>query len=119
MTRVKLDISPDQADAEATADHGNSGWSPLDCLRSLGRAASIAAGAPNDSQNEFHGIRIAIAGQDGVYCARITHHHGKAVRLPAPLRNQLDAARFPSAEEAVQHARFLIASGALNSFLDR
>ena len=109
MHRVKIDASPDRA--EAAADQ--SGWGPLDCLRSLGRAASIAAGAPSQSQSEFHGFRIVTTGRDGAYAARITHHQGKAVRLPALLRHQLDAARFKSAEEAAQHARFLIASGAL------
>jgi|SRR5689334_6448644 len=106
---MKVDISPDHA--EAAADQ--SGWSPLDCLRSLGRAASIAAGAPAPGESEFHGFRIVTTGQDGAFAARVTHHHGKAVRLPALLRHQLDAARFKSAEEAAQHARFLIASGAL------
>lgn len=106
---MKTDISSDHADPAAE----QSGWGPLDCLRSLGRAASIAAGASLQGQSEFHGFRIVTAGRDGAYRARVTHHHGKAVRLPALLRHQLDAARFKSAEEAAQHARFLIASGAL------
>jgi hypothetical protein len=109
VDRVKIDATPDRTDAATD----QSGWGPLDCLRSLGRAASIAAGAPSQGQSEFHGFRIVTTGQDGAYGARITHHHGKAIRLPALLRHQLDAARFKSAEEAAQHARFLIASGAL------
>jgi hypothetical protein len=113
VTRAKL--NPDHGETAAPAEQ--SSWSPLDCLRSLGRAASIAAGAPNESQDELNGFRIAVAGQDGSYTAHVTHHHGKAIRLPALLRDQLDAARFPSAEEAVQHARFLIVSGTLNSSL--
>ena len=108
-----MDISPDQADTAATADQGDAGWWPLDCLRSLGRAASVAAGAPPRAENEFHGFRIAVMGRDGSYSARVTHHHGKAIRLSRLLRHQLNGACFPTAEEAQQHARFLIASGAL------
>jgi len=108
-----MDISPEHADAASAAEQGDSGWWPLDCLRSLGRAASIAAGAPPRAENEFHGFRIAVMGRDGTYSARVTHHHGKVIRLPRLLRRQLDGARFPTAEEAQQHARFLIASGAL------
>jgi len=108
-----MDTNTDRAD---TAEQDESGWGPLDCLRSLGRAASIAAGAPGicQQQSEFHGFRIVVGGQHGAYTARLTHHHGKAIHLPASLRNQLDAVHFPSPEQAAQHARFLIISGALN-----
>jgi len=106
-----MDISPDHADA-APAEQG--GWSPLGCLRSLGRAASIAAGSAPPAPVEIHGFRIVTAGQDGVYRARITHHQDKSICLPWQIRRQISAARFPSAEEALQHASFLIASGALN-----
>jgi hypothetical protein len=47
--------------------------------------------------------------------ARIAHHEGKTIRLPSHIRRKIDAARFPSPEEAAQHARFLILSGTLNS----
>lgn len=105
-----MDTSPDQADT--TVGQDGPGWRPLDCLRSLGRAASIAAGGADEDQDEFHCFRIAVVGRSGAYCARVTHYLGKAIRLPASLRHQFDA-RFPSMEEASQHARFLITSGAL------
>ena len=42
--------NPDQAETAANAEQASSGWSPMDCLRSLGRAASIAAGTdPNEA----------------------------------------------------------------------
>jgi hypothetical protein len=115
---MKMNISPDHAEAAAAAGEDGSGWWPLDCLRSLGRAASIAAGVGAQGQDEFRGYLIVVAGRNGAYRARVTHYLGKAIRLPAPLRNQLDA-RFPSPEEAVQHARFLIASGVLNPLAQR
>jgi len=109
---VTTESNPDQAETAVNAEEASSGWSPMDCLRSLGRAASIAAGtAPND----VDGFRIVTDGRDGAYCACITHYLGKAIRLPSAIRHQLEAASFPNAEEAAQHARFLIASGALNS----
>jgi len=108
-----MDISPEPADAASAAEQGDSGWWPLDCLRSLGRAASIAAGAPSKAENALHGFSIVVVDRDGAYYARITHHRGKAIRLSRLLRHQLDGARFQTAEEAQQHARFLIASGAL------
>jgi len=106
-----MDTSPDHADADAPEQGG---WSPLDCLRSLGRAASIAAVGASPAPVEFHGFRIVTAGQDGAYTTRITHHLDKAICLPWQIRRQIAAARFPSAGEAEQHARFLIASRALD-----
>ena len=106
-----MDTRPDQAEAATAAEEA--GWSPLDFVRSLGRAASIAAGA-SPAPIDFHGFGIVTTGQDGAYTARIAHHRDKAICLPWQIRRQISAARFPSAEEAVQHARFLIASGALN-----
>src|SRR5215813_3379624 len=91
----------------------------LDCLKPLGRAASIAAGAPWSWQSEYQGFRILTAGEDGAYGARITHHHGREIRLTAPLRQELEQASFKSPEEATQHARFVIASGALTPSLRR
>lgn len=43
MASVKTEILSQQADNDV--QRGRPGWSPLDCLRSLGRAASIASGA--------------------------------------------------------------------------
>ena len=84
----------------------------MDYLRSL------EARGQHRSRNHFNdvdGFRIVTDGRDGAYCACITHYLGKAIRLPSAIRHQLEAASFPNAEEAAQHARFLIASGALNS----
>jgi hypothetical protein len=106
-----MDIHPDQTEAATAAEQD--GWSPLDFLRSLGRAASIAAGA-SPAPIDFHGFGIVTTGKDGAYSACIAHHRDKAICLPWQIRRQISDARFPSAEEAVQHARFLIASGALN-----
>ena len=93
----------------------------LDCLslKPLGRAAGIAAGAPWSWQSEYQGFRIQTAGQDGAYAARITHHHGREIRTPQPLKHHIEQASFRSPEEAMQHARFVIASGALNPRLRR
>jgi hypothetical protein len=109
---MKMDISPDHSDA-APPEQGS--WSPLDCLRLLGRAAGIAAGGASPVLTQFRGYSIVTAGQDGAYLARITHHQGKAIRLPSHIRRKIDAVRFPSPEEAARHARFLILSGTLNS----
>ncbi|HET7086568.1 MAG TPA: hypothetical protein VFI23_17510 [Rhizomicrobium sp.] len=89
----------------------------LDCLKPLGRAASIAAGAPWSRQAEYHGFRILTAGEDGAYAARVTHHHGREIKLTAQLKHHIEQASFKSPEEAMQHARFVIASGALNPLL--
>jgi len=106
---MTMDTSPKHAD---TAPGGESPrWWPLNGLLCLGRAASIAAGDVGQEHNEFHCFRIAVTGRSGAYYARVTHYLGKAIRLPAALRHQLDA-RFPNADEAMQHARFMIASGA-------
>jgi len=99
-----------------------SGWSPLDGLRSLGRAASIAAGQPQfpwTSHDEYHDFRIVITGRDGCYSADVTHHRGTALQPPAQFKHHINGADFRSPEEAVQHARFVIASGALNHLLRR
>jgi len=112
-----MTVDPGQYHAQAPSGEQNSGWRPLDCLRSLGRAASIAAGG--QGREEFHGFRIVVLDHHGAHRARVTHYLGKAIRLPAILSEQFEAARFSSAEEAGQHARFLIASGALNSLLHR
>jgi len=106
-----MDLSPDHADA-APVEQG--AWSPLECLRLLGRAARAAAGSTAPAPVEFRGFCIVTAVQDGAYTARITHHLDKALCLPWQVRRQIAAARFASAEEAEQHARFLIASRALN-----
>ena len=87
------------------------GWWPLDWLRSLGRAASIAAGHPAQSQGEYRGFRILTTSQDGAYVAHITHHRGQAIARQ--VRRHIDTAQFDSREEALQHARFVITSGAL------
>lgn len=101
--------------ADAQAEQGSGGWWPLNCLRSLGRAASIAhAGQPFREHADYRDFRILTTGQDGSCCARVTHWQGQAVRMNGQLKNQLENARFGSHEEAAQHARFLIASGALN-----
>jgi hypothetical protein len=114
-----MDTSPDHAEAAAATGENSSGWWPLDCLRSLGRAARIAAGVGGQGQDEFRDFQIVVAADSGAYGARITHYRGKTIRLPASLRRQLDASRFPDPQEAVQHARFLIASGALNHITQR
>jgi len=109
---VKMDISPDQAET-ATAQQ-DTGWSPLAGLRLLGRAAGIAAGGASSILTEFRGYSIVTTARDGAYLARITHHQGKTIRLPSHIRRKIDAARFPSPDEAARHARFLILSGTLN-----
>jgi hypothetical protein len=96
-----------------TQDQAGENWSPLDCLRLLGRTAGIAAASP--VLTEFRGYSIVTTGGDGAYVARIAHHQGKTIHLPAHINRKIEAARFPSPEEAVQHARFLILSGTLNS----
>jgi len=100
--------------ADAQAEQGGGGWWPLNCLRSLGRAASIATGQAYQQHAEYRCFRILTSGQNGGYSACITHWQGQAVRMNGQLKNQLENARFTSHEEAAQHARFLIASGALN-----
>ena len=108
-----MDIRPDHAEAETTGQD-SSGWSPLDCLRLLGRAAGIAGGGTSPVLTEFRGYSIVTTGRDGAYLAHITHHQGKTIRLPSHIRRKIDAARFPSPDEAARHARFLILSGTLN-----
>jgi len=113
MTHVKTDIHSQHADT--AVQHGRPGWWPLDCLRSLGRAASIASGqAGRSSHADYRGFRILTAEQDGGYRAQVTHWQGMAIRTDRQLQHSIDNARFASHDEAAQHARFLIASGALN-----
>jgi hypothetical protein len=109
LVRVKADIHSQHVETAAEAS-----WRPLDWLRSLGRAASIAAGQPAQSQAEYRGFRIVATGQDGAYFARVTHHVGQPIRIARQIRHHIDTTRFDSREEALQHARFVIASGALN-----
>jgi hypothetical protein len=115
LVRVKADIQTQRM--ETAAQDEPSSWWPLDWLRSLGRAASIAAGHPEQSQTEYRGFHILATGQDGAYFARITHHGGRAVRSSRQIRQHIDASRFGSREEALQHARFAIASGAFNHLI--
>jgi len=110
---------PDGTDRTAGAQKDSAGWWPLDCLRSLGRAASIATGAqqacPSFQQHaDCRGFRILTTGRDGSYAARVTDRQGEAIRMGRQLQHTIDNARFRSHEEAAQHARFVIASGALN-----
>ena len=107
---MKADIHAQHIDADAPQP----GWWPLDCLRSLGRAAGIAAGLPHPPRRhaEYHGFRILTTGRDGVYFAHVTHFGGQPIRAARQIRQQIDMVRFESHEEAAQHARFLIASGA-------
>lgn len=111
-----MSISLDRAETPAKGEQARLGWWPLDCLRSLGRAASIAAGGSPDLQwyADYRGFGIFTTSQDGVFCARIIHGSGQAVQIGEQLRRYIDAARFESREEAALHARFVIASGALN-----
>ena len=111
MDYLKIEASENLADR--TAEQNGSSWPLLDCLRLLGRAAGIAAASP--VLTEFRGYSIVTTGGEGAYSARITHHQGKTIRLPSHIRRKIDAARFPSPEEAARHARFLILSGTLNS----
>ena len=113
-----MGVHPDthtvEADPAGQAQPASTGWSPLDCLRSLGRAASIATGQAYQQHGEYRCFRILTSGQNGGYSARITHWQGQTVRMNSQLKHQLENARFASHEEAAQHARFLIGSGALN-----
>jgi len=122
VNQVRMDAHPHGQAAEtdvAMQVHQDSpGWWPLACLRSLGRAASIATGAqqllPCKQHADYRGFRILTTEQDGGYCARVTHWRGNALGMSPRLRHDVDNARFGSHEEAAQHARFVIASGALN-----
>lgn len=92
-----------------------SGWWPLDCLRSLGRAAAIASGATPDAPKEhsdYRGFRILTMEQEGRYRVHVTHGQGACIK--GRLKQDIDAARFASHDEAAQYARFLITSGRLN-----
>jgi hypothetical protein len=117
VARVKPDIISQYADTAAPDQPYGSSWWPLGCLRSLGRAARIAAGGPVPSlksHTEYRGLHILTTGQDGAYYARITDQGGKPIQMAPQIRREIDAARFDSHETAAQHARFLIASGVLN-----
>jgi hypothetical protein len=133
MDRMKTETSPEKPEptafasmdyleseassrqADITAQESGSGWSPLNCLRLLGRAAGIAGGGDSPVLTEFRGYGIVTACRDGGYVAHITHHQGKTIHLPSHIKRKIDAARFPSPDEAARHARFLILSGTLNS----
>jgi hypothetical protein len=58
MNHIKMDVRPDCADRAAQEVQDNLIWWPLDCLRSLGRAASIAAGTTAPDRP----LRIAAGG---------------------------------------------------------
>jgi hypothetical protein len=109
-----MDAHPDGLSGEAGQTRHASGWWPLDCLRSLGRAAAIASGtAPSSKEHpDYRGFRILTMGQEGSY--RVHVAHGQGGRIKGRLKRDIDAARFGSHEEAAQYARFLIASGTLN-----
>jgi len=109
-----MEAHPDGDTVDSQAEQAPCGWWPLDCLRSLGRAASIATGQAYQQHAEYRCFRIVTSGHNGGYSARITHWQGQAVRMNRQLEHQLENARFASHEEAAQHARFLISSGALN-----
>jgi len=64
MDHMKMGVHPDCADAAAQKARDGLSWWPLDCLRSLGRAASIAAGTTAP-----HGpLHIAAEGQGVPAC---------------------------------------------------
>jgi len=107
-----MSVHPAYAD---TPDKGEGGWWPLDGLRSLGRAASIAAGgfAYLQWHGAYRGFGIFTTGVSGDYSARIRLDDGQIIQPGEQLQRYIDAARFDSREEAAQHARFVIASGAL------
>jgi hypothetical protein len=116
MERATVSIHPVCADRP---DKGEQGWWPLDCLRSLGRAASIAAGGfPYlHWHGAYRGFGIFTTGDSGDYSARIRLDDGEPIQAGEQLQRYIDAARFDSREEAAQHARFVIASGALAHLL--
>ena len=120
-----MDVHPHghpEAVDTAQAQQASTGWWPLDCLRSLGRAASIASGQAGQSikqHADYRGFRILTAGQDGSYRAHVTHWQGETLGMGRRLKHDIDDARFGNHEEAAQHARFLIASGALNHLSTR
>ena len=112
---VRADGHPDGTAAQSPS--GDTGWWPLNCLRSLGRAATIASGAVDHSLKQhadYRGFRILTTELDGGFGARVTYRDGAAIRMGRQLKQQFDAARFPSHEEAAQHARFVITSGAFS-----
>ena len=116
MGHVKTDLNSQHADIAAQS--GLPGWWPLDWLRSLGRAATIASGVAFDTASKQHpdyrGFRIVTTGHDGNYRAQVTHWQGEAVRVHGPMKHNIDRTRFGSHEDAAQYIRFLIVSGALN-----
>ena len=115
-TFASMDYLKSEADqTDMSTEQSGSGWSLLDGLRLLGRAAGIAVGGASPVLTQFRGYSIVTAGRDGAYLAHITHHQGKAIRLPSHIRRKIGAARFPNPDEAARHARFLILSGTLKS----
>ena len=111
-----MSVLPTCAD---TPDQGEPGWWPLDCLRSLGRAASIAAGgfAYLQWHGAYRGFGIFTTGDSGDYSARIRLDDGQPIQTGEQLQRYIDGARFDSREDAAQHARFVIASGVLNHLI--
>jgi len=65
----------------------------------------------------YRGFSIFTTGDGGDYSARIRLDHGQPIQASEQLQRYIDAARFDSREEAAQHARFVIASGALNCLI--
>jgi hypothetical protein len=117
-----MDTHPDALSQEAGPAQPASGWWPLNCLRSLGRAAAIASGAALDASKQHadhRDFRILTIQQDGAYRAHITHWRNEPLRLDGKLARDIGNARFGSHEEAAQYARFLIVSGALNQLIAR
>jgi hypothetical protein len=117
VDQVRTDAHPDGLTQEAEQTQSASDWWPLDCLRSLGRAAAIASGAAVDAakrHSDHRDFRILTIEQDGAYRAHITHWRDEPLSLHGKLARDIGNARFASHEEAAQHARFLIVSGALN-----
>jgi hypothetical protein len=116
-----MDAHPDALSQETRQETGQapqaSAWWPLDCLRSLGRAATIAAGAPLNASSKQHpehrGFRILTTEQDGAYLAQVTHWREEPLSPNGKLARNIGNARFGSHEEAAQYARFLIVSGTL------
>jgi hypothetical protein len=110
MERATVSIHPAYADSP---DEGEQG--PLDFLCSLGHAASIAAGGFASLQwhGAYRGFGIFTTGDSGDFSARIRLEDGQVFQTGEQLQRYIDAARFDRREEAAQHARFVIASGAL------
>ena len=113
-----MDTHPDALSSQENGQAPQASvWWPLDCLRSLGRAAAIASGAPANACSKQHpdhrGFRILTTEQDGAYRAHITHWRDEPLSPHGRLARDIGNARFGNHEEAAQYARFLIVSGTL------